>query len=125
MTTKDSPDAPAQKEVLKVNDPLTLGGTISGEHGLGWLKRGQLHRQWDTGAVGEVERGVDAGEVPGVVPGREETAARGGSVPDGFSARAPEHIRAAPARESRIPAGRGQVRSRRRRSARVVRGRRA
>lgn len=27
VTTKESPDAPAQKEVLKVNDPLTLGGT--------------------------------------------------------------------------------------------------
>ncbi|WP_426979198.1 cytochrome c biogenesis protein ResB [Pseudarthrobacter sp. O4] len=27
MTTKESPDAPAKKEVLKVNDPLTLGGT--------------------------------------------------------------------------------------------------
>ena len=24
---------------------LHLGGTISGEHGIGWLKRGQLHRQ--------------------------------------------------------------------------------
>ncbi len=27
VTTRESPDAPAQKEVLKVNDPLTLGGT--------------------------------------------------------------------------------------------------
>jgi cytochrome c biogenesis protein len=27
VTTKESPDAPAKKEVLKVNDPLTLGGT--------------------------------------------------------------------------------------------------
>ncbi|MBA2347559.1 MAG: FAD-binding protein [Solirubrobacterales bacterium] len=28
-----------------------LGGTVSGEHGLGWLKRGQLSRQWAPGAV--------------------------------------------------------------------------
>ena len=27
VTTRESPDAPAQKEVLKVNEPLTLGGT--------------------------------------------------------------------------------------------------
>ncbi|MDQ0849036.1 cytochrome c biogenesis protein [Arthrobacter sp. B3I9] len=27
VTTKESPDAPAKKEVLKVNDPLSLGGT--------------------------------------------------------------------------------------------------
>lgn len=27
VTTKESPDAPEQQEVLKVNDPLTLGGT--------------------------------------------------------------------------------------------------
>ena len=30
---------------------ISLGGTISGEHGLGWLKRGQLARQWAPGAV--------------------------------------------------------------------------
>lgn len=27
VTTKDTPDSPAQKQVLKVNDPLNLGGT--------------------------------------------------------------------------------------------------
>ncbi|WP_461172419.1 cytochrome c biogenesis protein ResB [Arthrobacter sp. Z1-9] len=27
VTTKENPDAPAQKETLKVNDPITLGGT--------------------------------------------------------------------------------------------------
>lgn len=27
VTTKENPDAPAQKEILKVNDPVTLGGT--------------------------------------------------------------------------------------------------
>jgi FAD/FMN-containing dehydrogenase len=30
---------------------LRLGGTISGEHGLGILKRGQLSRQWEPAAV--------------------------------------------------------------------------
>jgi glycolate oxidase subunit GlcD len=30
---------------------VSLGGTVSGEHGLGWLKRGQLAKQWSPGAV--------------------------------------------------------------------------
>jgi len=30
---------------------IELGGTISGEHGLGWLKRGWLSKQWDPAAV--------------------------------------------------------------------------
>jgi FAD/FMN-containing dehydrogenase len=30
---------------------LELGGTVTGEHGIGWLKRGWLARQWDPGAV--------------------------------------------------------------------------
>jgi glycolate oxidase subunit GlcD len=30
---------------------LRLGGTVSGEHGTGWLKRGQLRRQWSPAAV--------------------------------------------------------------------------
>jgi FAD/FMN-containing dehydrogenase len=25
---------------------IRLGGTVSGEHGVGWLKRGQIERQW-------------------------------------------------------------------------------
>jgi glycolate oxidase len=28
-----------------------LGGSISGEHGTGWLKRGQLEKQWPLRAV--------------------------------------------------------------------------
>jgi FAD/FMN-containing dehydrogenase len=28
-----------------------LGGSISGEHGVGWLKRGQLGRQWSPRAL--------------------------------------------------------------------------
>ncbi len=31
---------------------IRLGGTVSGEHGLGWLKRGQLERQWGPAAYG-------------------------------------------------------------------------
>jgi glycolate oxidase subunit GlcD len=30
---------------------VRLGGTVSGEHGIGWVKRGQLARQWDPRAV--------------------------------------------------------------------------
>ena len=30
---------------------VRLGGSISGEHGLGWLKRNQLHRQWSPKAM--------------------------------------------------------------------------
>jgi glycolate oxidase subunit GlcD len=30
---------------------VALGGSISGEHGVGWLKRGQLARQWPAGAL--------------------------------------------------------------------------
>ena len=30
---------------------VRLGGSVSGEHGLGWLKRGQLARQWTPAAV--------------------------------------------------------------------------
>jgi glycolate oxidase subunit GlcD len=30
---------------------ISLGGTVSGEHGLGWLKRGQLRKQWAPAAV--------------------------------------------------------------------------
>jgi glycolate oxidase subunit GlcD len=39
-----------------------LGGSISGEHGVGWLKRGQLARQWPEGALRlheEVKRAFD------------------------------------------------------------------
>ena len=39
-----------------------LGGTVSGEHGLGWLKRGQLARQWSPPALrlhAEIKRAFD------------------------------------------------------------------
>ena len=40
----------------------SLGGSVSGEHGLGWLKRGQLERQWSPRALelhAEVKRVFD------------------------------------------------------------------
>ena len=30
---------------------VELGGSVSGEHGLGWVKRGQLARQWSPAAL--------------------------------------------------------------------------
>ena len=41
---------------------VRLGGSISGEHGVGWVKRGQLTRQWPASAVrlhGEIKRLFD------------------------------------------------------------------
>ena len=44
---------------------LSLGGSITGEHGVGWLKRGRLAEQWDARAIELHEqaraRGVDTG----------------------------------------------------------------
>jgi glycolate oxidase subunit GlcD len=34
---------------------IALGGSVTGEHGLGWLKRGQLRHQWGAAAVGAHE----------------------------------------------------------------------
>jgi FAD/FMN-containing dehydrogenase len=41
---------------------VRLGGSISGEHGVGWLKRGQLERQWSPRALqlhSEIKRVFD------------------------------------------------------------------
>jgi glycolate oxidase subunit GlcD len=41
---------------------VRLGGSISGEHGVGWMKRGQLARQWSPRALGlhvEIKRVFD------------------------------------------------------------------
>jgi glycolate oxidase subunit GlcD len=41
---------------------VSLGGSISGEHGLGWLKRGQLERQWVSRAIelhAQIKRSFD------------------------------------------------------------------
>jgi FAD/FMN-containing dehydrogenase len=41
---------------------VRLGGSISGEHGVGWVKRGQLARQWGPRALelhAEIKRAFD------------------------------------------------------------------
>jgi glycolate oxidase subunit GlcD len=58
-----SPDDPAALERAQAaaDDLFTLavelGGSISGEHGIGWVKRGKLERQWSARAV-ELHRAV-------------------------------------------------------------------
>jgi glycolate oxidase subunit GlcD len=52
--------AAAMEEVFAL--AIELGGSISGEHGVGWLKRGQLARQWPDGALRlheEIKRAFD------------------------------------------------------------------
>ena len=41
--------AAAAEELFEM--AVRLGGSVSGEHGLGWLKRGQLERQWSPAAL--------------------------------------------------------------------------
>jgi glycolate oxidase len=57
---------PASREELDAADAVVdelygltaeLGGSISGEHGVGWLKRGRLVAQWPPAAV-ELHRRV-------------------------------------------------------------------
>ena len=52
---------------------LRLGGTVSGEHGIGVLKGGQLARQWAPGAVA-AQRAIKAALDPkGLLnPGKKE-----------------------------------------------------
>jgi glycolate oxidase subunit GlcD len=51
------PDSPAELDAAEaVGEELfgltiSLGGSIAGEHGIGWLKRGRLAAQWDERAV--------------------------------------------------------------------------
>lgn len=49
-----SADAPPAKAAVQelFDIAIGLGGTVSGEHGLGLLKHGQLARQWAPGALG-------------------------------------------------------------------------
>ena len=52
-----SPESPDERErawaacAELVDLAVRLGGSISGEHGLGYLKRGQLEKQWSPRAV--------------------------------------------------------------------------
>jgi FAD/FMN-containing dehydrogenase len=51
---------------------VDLGGTVSGEHGLGWLKRGQLARQWSPAAVAAHRAIKDALDPKGLLnPGKK------------------------------------------------------
>ncbi|HTT94874.1 MAG TPA: FAD-linked oxidase C-terminal domain-containing protein [Solirubrobacterales bacterium] len=45
---------------------IDLGGGVTGEHGIGWVKRGQLARQWTEGAVAlheQIKRSFDPANV--------------------------------------------------------------
>jgi FAD/FMN-containing dehydrogenase len=51
---------------------VELGGTISGEHGLGWLKRGRLRSQWAPAAVAAHRAIKDALDPKGLLnPGKK------------------------------------------------------
>ena len=78
---------------------VRLGGSISGEHGVGWVKRGQLARQWPPRALGLHEAVKRAFDPEGPDEPRQEDrvmrprpAGDGGS--DGAAGRG-ERIRAA------------------------------
>jgi glycolate oxidase subunit GlcD len=71
---------------------VALGGAISGEHGVGWLKRGQLARQWPPRALAlheEIKRAFDPkgllnpgkklARVPGYVAQSLPAGPRGGA----------------------------------------------
>jgi D-lactate dehydrogenase (quinone) len=51
------PARPAELDAAEMVDEellalvISLGGSIAGEHGIGWLKRGRLAAQWDERAV--------------------------------------------------------------------------
>jgi glycolate oxidase subunit GlcD len=53
---------------------IELGGTVSGEHGLGWLKRGQLGRQWPPAAVAAHEAIKHALDPKGLLNPGKKTA---------------------------------------------------
>ena len=53
-----------------------LGGSISGEHGIGWVKRGQLARQWPPRALDLHEAVKRAFDPKGLLEPREEGRAR-------------------------------------------------
>lgn len=70
-----SPDDLARAEAAAAEGfalATRLGGSISGEHGLGWLKRGQLEKQWAPAAL-SLHRGIkDAFDPKGLLnPGKK------------------------------------------------------
>jgi glycolate oxidase subunit GlcD len=51
---------------------ISLGGSITGEHGVGWLKRGRLQAQWDARAVAAHEQIKRAFDPKGLLnPGKK------------------------------------------------------
>jgi FAD/FMN-containing dehydrogenase len=51
---------------------VRLGGTVTGEHGIGVLKRGQLTRQWPPAAVAAQRAIKDALDPKGLLnPGKK------------------------------------------------------
>ncbi|HEY3830270.1 MAG TPA: FAD-linked oxidase C-terminal domain-containing protein [Solirubrobacteraceae bacterium] len=60
---------------------VALGGAISGEHGVGWLKRGQLARQWPPAALNLHEQIKRAFDPKGLLnPGKKLARAPGGGA---------------------------------------------
>jgi glycolate oxidase len=60
----DEPELDAAEAVSEELYALVaaLGGSIAGEHGVGWMKRGRLQSQWDRRAVElheEIKRAFD------------------------------------------------------------------
>jgi FAD/FMN-containing dehydrogenase len=54
-----------------------LGGSVSGEHGVGWLKRGALERQWAPAAIALHEAIKDVFDPKGLLnPGKKLARAR-------------------------------------------------
>ena len=63
---------------------ISLGGSVAGEHGVGWLKRGRLEDQWDERAVElheQIKRAFDPKGLlnPGKKLARRAVRSRGGS----------------------------------------------
>ena len=76
---------------------LSLGGSITGEHGVGWLKRGRLAEQWDSRAIELHEQIKQAFDPKGLLnPGKKlaRMPADGGRPAERQAANGP----AAPAR---------------------------
>ncbi len=63
---------------------VALGGSVSGEHGLGWVKRGQLERQWAPRAL-DLHAAVKAVFDPKDLLNPGKKPARGVPAPDGPS----------------------------------------